>query len=270
MSEQPDQTTGGPRPNRSVSRALRLLRMVARMRDGATASELAAATSLARPTAFRLLATLEANGLLDRVNNRYVLGWELARLGALADYHAGLAARAQPRVVRAAQQIGETVTLSIRRPTNELDIVLQESAQRVGLSVTSMVGLRWPMHASATGKLVLADLDEPAARQLLDDELPRLASRTITSHAQLQKDLAGVREQGYATIDDELEDGIVSAAVPIRDDAGTLVATLAAVGPKYRFDPATCHEALPELLAAARDISQSLGTAPDDTNTTDD
>ncbi|MPY79940.1 MAG: helix-turn-helix domain-containing protein [Actinophytocola sp.] len=267
MSEHPDETAAGPPTNRSVSRALRLLRMVARMHGGANASELAAATSLARPTVFRLLVTLESNGLLDRVDNRYVLGWELARLGAMADHHAGFTARAQPRVALAAQQIGETVTLSVCRATNELDIVVQESAQRVGLSVSSMVGMRWPMHASATGKLVLAELDESAARRLLGDDLPRVASHTITSHAQLQKELVTVREQGYATIDDELEDGIVSGAVPIRDDAGTLVAALAVVGPKYRFDPDACRDAMPELFAAARDISQSLGAAPPDTST---
>jgi DNA-binding IclR family transcriptional regulator len=261
MSEHPGEAAG-TYSNRSVSRALQLLRMVASMQGGATATELAAATSLSRPTAFRLLATLEENGLVDRVDHRYVLGWELARLGGLADDHAGLASRSKPRIERAAQRTGETVTLSIRRPTNDLDLVLQASAQRVGLSVTNMVGQRWPLHASATGKLVLAEVEESTVLEILGPDLQRFASQTITTHAGLQKDLAKVREQGYATIDDELEDGIVSGAVPVRDDAGTLFATVAVVGPKHRFDLAACRAALPELFAAAHDIGTRLGSAP--------
>ncbi|GAA3725279.1 DNA-binding IclR family transcriptional regulator [Spinactinospora alkalitolerans] len=265
MSEQRDEAATGQHSNRSVDRALRLLRMVARTDGGASASELAAATSLARPTTFRLLATLEENGLLDRVGHRYVLGGELARLGALADQRTGFVMRVRSRVELAAQRLEETVTLSVRRPTDELDVVLQESAQRVGLTVADMVGQRWPMHASATGKVVLAELDESAVRRLLGEEPPPVASRTITGHARLQAELAEVRARGYATIDDELEDGIVSGAVPVRDDAGALVATLAVVGPKHRFGLAACRDAMPELLAAAHDIAKSLGASPTDT-----
>jgi DNA-binding IclR family transcriptional regulator len=232
------------------------------MPSGATASELATAVGLARPTAFRLLTTLEENGMLDRIDGRYVLGGEIARLGDLADPVAGVKHRVTPLVQDAANARGETVTYSVWRSTSLLDVLVQANPHRVGLSVTSMVGQRWPLHASSTGKLVLAELPPEELDELLPSKLERLASRTITSRKALEKELNKVREQQFATIDDELEDGIVSGAVPVRDDAGQLVGALSVVGPKHRFSHDTCLKAMPQLTSVADRIARTLGLRP--------
>src|SRR3954447_23134776 len=104
------QREAGQHSNRSVNRAGQLLRRVARFPAGATASELASVSGLSRPTAFRLLTTLEENGLLDRIEGRYVLGGEMARLGDLADPKAGVSQRLNPIMQATADALGETVT----------------------------------------------------------------------------------------------------------------------------------------------------------------
>jgi DNA-binding IclR family transcriptional regulator len=255
------QREAGQHSNRSVNRALQLLRRVAAT-PGATASEIASAVGLSRPTAFRLLTTLEENGMLDRIDGRYVLGGEVARLGDLADPKAGVSQRVTPLMQDTAESLGETLTYSVRRSTSLLDLVVQTAPRRVGLSVTNMVGQRWPLHASATGKLVLAELDPPQVRELLRAGLQPLASRTITSMDELEKELARVRERQAATIDDELEDGIVSGSVPVRDDADQMVGALSVFGPKHRFNHDACLEALNQLTSVAEQIAHMLGLRP--------
>jgi DNA-binding IclR family transcriptional regulator len=256
------QQEAGQHSNRSVNRALQLLRRVALVPSGATASELATSVGLSRPTAFRLLTTLEENGMLDRINGRYVLGGEVARLGDLADPMAGVQHRVTPLVQDTAEAVGETITYSVRRSTSLIDVVVQANPHRVGLSVTSMVGRRWPLHASSTGKLVLAEVSAEQLDELLPSQLQRLASRTITSRKGLAKELNLVRERQFAIIDDELEDGIVSGAVPVRDDAGQLVGTVAVVGPKHRFSHGTCLEAMSHLTSVADQVARTLGLRP--------
>lgn len=247
--------------NRSVNRALQLLRWVARM-PGGTATELAAAVGLSRPTAFRLLTTLEENGLLDRIDGRYTLGGEVTRLGDLADPKAGIAHRITPVMQATADILEETLTYSLRRSESVLDVIVQTPPRRVVLTVASMIGQRWPLHASATGKLILAELEPARVRDLMAGGLQPLASRTITTMDALEEELARIRERQFATIDDELEDGIVAAAVPVRDDAGQLVGSLAVFGPSHRFDHDACLAALPHLFPAAEQIAHELGLRP--------
>jgi DNA-binding IclR family transcriptional regulator len=200
--------------------------------------------------------------LLDRIDGRYILGGEMARLGDLAHPKAGVARRLTPIMQAAAEALGETLTYSVRRSASLLDVVVEAAPRRVGLSLTSMVGQRWPLYASATGKLVLAELDPMVVRELLGPELKPFAARTITRIAQLEKELAKVREQQFATIDDELEDGIVAGAVPVRDDAGHMVGALAIIGPKHRFTYDACRKALSHLTTVADETAQVLGLRP--------
>src|SRR5690606_41597434 len=106
-SEQPDLI------NKSVVKAVRLLReLAAQPRTGATVTTLAKAAGLSRPTAFRLLYSLEQDGLVDRVNTHYVLGWELARLGRRACPYAGSVGHAPPLLQELAALFHNAVTLS--------------------------------------------------------------------------------------------------------------------------------------------------------------
>jgi DNA-binding IclR family transcriptional regulator len=238
--------------NKSVTKAVRLLReLAAQPRTGATVTKLAKAVGISRPTAFRLLYSLERTGLVDRVENNYILGWELARLGRHADPYAGLVARAQPLLQELADKFNESVTLSVPNPHNGLDLVAEAAGSHV-VGITSrmshhMVGQQYPLHASSSGKVLLAEMPVEKVLAVLPEKLEAYTEHTITDRAVLLRELDQVREQGFGIIDNELEQELISLSRPVRDSSGTMVAILTLNGPRYRFGRARIPEALQQM-----------------------
>ena len=123
------------------------------------------------------------------------------------------------------------------------------------------VGQLIPLHCTSNGKVLIAFLPEDRQRDLLVQPLARFTDSTITDVDLLLKELATVREQGYATAFEELEQGLVAVAAPIRDLSGNVVASLSASGPVYRLE----RDRIPGIAAAVRtgaaEISRRLGSA---------
>ncbi|MGQ4614467.1 IclR family transcriptional regulator domain-containing protein [Nocardia sp. R7R-8] len=238
--------------NKSVTKAVRLLREIAAQpKTGATVTTLAKAVGISRPTAFRLLYSLERTGLVDRVDNNYILGWEMARLGRHADPYAGLAARAQPLLQELADKFNESVTMSVPNVTDGLDLIAEAAGSHV-VGITSrmshhMVGQHYPLHASSSGKVLLAEWPVEKVIALLPEKLEAYTARTITNRAELLKELDQVREQGFGVIDNELEEELLSLSRPIRDPSGNMVAILTLNGPRYRFGRDRIPEALYQM-----------------------
>lgn len=247
--------------NRSVIRAVHVLRTLGASSRPLTATEVAQRMGLPRATTFRLLLTLEEEGFVEREDTRYSLGWDLARLAGGIDPASRLAPRVSGVIGDLADEIGETVTLSLRRGRYDLDLVVQANPRRVGMSMTDMHGQKWPLHASATGKLLLAELADDELADATPNGLEALTDRTITSYAALRKELATTRERGWAITDEELEDGIVSVAVPIRDSGGDLLAAMTFVGPVHRIDEQRLPDLIDQLIAGAEKVRSHLNTA---------
>ncbi|MGW7518450.1 IclR family transcriptional regulator [Streptomyces sp. NPDC054796] len=222
--------------NKSVLKGAMLLRELARHESGATVTELAAAVGLSRPTAFRILNSLEQTGFVDRNDAKYTLGWEFSRLARRADPYRSLVGRIQPILEELAESAKETVTLAVPTPGGELDLIAAAAGSHVvGVSVSSLIGQQWPLHASSTGKILLADMSSAKLRESLPEKLEKFTADTISDRKTLLKELQEVREQGYAILDNELEEGLLSLSRPIRDSAGSLVAILTVDAPRYRF-----------------------------------
>lgn len=250
--------------NKSVVKAVRLLRVLAHHGSGASATELASEAGIARPTAFRLLSTLEREGLIDRAENNYTLGWEMARLGRLADPYVGLVSRVQPALDELAAELGETVTLAVPNSRRDYDLVAEAAGPHmVGVSVRDVVGEHFPLHASSTGKIMLAELPEEEVRGLLPEQLEAFTPRTIVDREALLRELGEVREQGYSVIDNELEEELLSLSRPVRDAAGTLTAVLTVDGPRYRFGRDRIPGALQSMQATAKRVAELLWQAGD-------
>jgi DNA-binding IclR family transcriptional regulator len=238
--------------NKSVTKAVRLLReLAAQPRTGATVTTLAKAVGISRPTAFRLLYSLERTGLVDRIDHNYILGWEMARLGRHADPYAGLVARAQPLLQELADKFNESVTLSVPNAQDGLDLVAEAFGShlvgiRSGMS-QHMVGQRYPLHASSSGKVLLAEMPAEKVIALLPEKLKAYTAHTITDRAVLLRELVQIREQGFAVMDNELEEELISLSRPVRDSSGTMVAVLTLNGPRYRFGRARIPEALQQM-----------------------
>ncbi|MCA4133426.1 IclR family transcriptional regulator [Arthrobacter sp. M4] len=245
--------------NRSVTRAIRILRALAASEAPMTVTDVAKKIELARATTFRLLVTLEEEGIVDRQDTLYSLGWDLARIAQSVDPASGLVPRIKDILEEFADEARETVTFSLRHGLYELDLVLQASPKGLGMKMSEMYGMRWPHHASATGKLLLAELAPEQVEAVLGDELEALTSETITDHEDLARELKAVRERGWASTIEELEEGIIAFAAPVRDSVGTLVGAVAVVGPRHRMEKEEKQAELPaRLIAVAQRVQRRM------------
>ena len=240
--------------NKSVIKATVLLKELGRHRQGITVTDLAQAGDVTRPTAFRLLLGLEQTGFVQRVDNRYVLGWQVARLGRLANPYAGAVARIQPILDEYAGRINETFSFVMVHDEGDHKVIAEALASRY-LSVSHQyLGGIYPLHASATGKLILAEQSDDRIAAELPETLDSHTPFTITSRDALLRELGKVRDQGYAILDNELEEGLFAVGCPIRDSAGELIGVVTVNGPTQRLK----SERLPETIDAVRQAADKV------------
>jgi DNA-binding IclR family transcriptional regulator len=244
--------------NKSVIKATVLLSELGRHRQGITVTELAQAVGMTRPTAFRLLLSLEQTGFVDRVDNRYLLGWQVARLGRLADPYTGAVARIQPILDEYAAKLKETVSFAMVRSGTSYDVIAEASGSRYLNATHLYVGGNYPAHASATGKLLLSELSDDDIAATLPEKLESYTDRTITNRKALLQEIRQVREQGYGVIDEELEEGLFAVAYPVRDASNGLIGVLAAQGPAQRLKSDRLPGVIDLLHKAADEVAKVL------------
>lgn len=243
----------------SVDRALTVLTILARVGEcGVT--DLARELGVHKSTVFRLVATLEAHGMVEQHQERgkYRLGVGVLRLAGATTARLDVVQQARPITRALAAESGETVNIAILSEQSALyiDQVAGDSA----LQPHNWVGRHIPLHATSNGKVLLSELDpeELAARV---PRLPAYTASTTTSRKRLGAELARVREQGYATAVDELEVGLTAVAAPIRDAHGDLIASLSVSGPSFRLEADRIESLVPRVVRAAIEISDRMGAS---------
>jgi len=252
-------TEGSDLANKSIIKAAALLYELGNHPQGASVTELARHTQLSRPTAFRLLLSLEQTSFVERIGTKYRLGWKVAHLGRLADPNTGLVNRIGPLLKALANQLSEAIGYGVVSGETLLDLIAEELPEARMFNFTyDYVGRDFPLHASAMGKIVLSELPDARIKQLLPETLPKLTRFTITSRRALLAALQQVREQGYAVVDDELEESHYALAVPVRNPAGRLIGTVAVTGPGQRIKTRSENELAEPLRQTAQDISALL------------
>ena len=230
--------------NKSVIKATVLLKELGHHRQGITVTELAQAGEMTRPTAFRLLLSLEQTGFVERVDNYYMLGWQVARLGRLADPYAGAVARIQPVLDEYAVRLNETFSFVMVRAEGDHKVIAEALGSRYLSASHQYLGGIYPLHASATGKLILAEQSDDKIAAELPETLDSHTPYTITSRDALLRELGKVRQQGYAILDSELEEGLFAVGCPVRDAAGGLIGIVTINGPTQRLK----SDQLPETI----------------------
>ena len=218
--------------NQSVRKAITLLRATADDRN-ANVSSLARTAGLPRATALRMIQTLEQEGFLLRIpgDDRVLLGPELLRLARNTDEQLLLREVSGPIISDLVATLRETVTLSVVAPDAGLDVVHQVDAP-AQLRPQSWVGQRFPLHASASGKVLLATYDDDRLERFLDEPLARFTPSTITTAEALRAELGHVREQRYAVCRDEEEEGLSGIATGIRGPGDELLGVLTWAAPR--------------------------------------
>jgi DNA-binding IclR family transcriptional regulator len=235
----------------SLTRAIALLRAMERFPRGVSTAELARVTELPPATAGRLLATLEDAGFAERDADGWGVGRELVRIAQRAEPQRALARRAQPVLAELAAAAQESAMLGVPRGRARVVVVAQADGPRL-LGITNWVGRTIAdLHASAAGKLLLAELDDRALAAWIRRARPRaLTARTLGVPGALLAEVARVRDRGWAEIDGESEPGLASVAVPVRDADGALAGMVGYSGPSERLDRPALVAPLQEAAAA--------------------
>ncbi len=233
----------------SIDRAADLLEAIAAAPEPETAPLLADACGLNRSTAWRILATLESRGLVERDpdTNRYRLGFAVLRLAAAAG-HEPLVRIAHPLLRQLADASGETANLAVAR---RLELVYADQVQARHVMAPNWLGHPVPLHATSTGKAFLAALTDDELAAVV--RLERFTDTTITTLGALREELAAVRARGWAGSHGELEPGLWGVSAAALDVAGRPAAVLSVWGAEHRLRPR-----LDELGARTAEAARAL------------
>jgi IclR family pca regulon transcriptional regulator len=246
----------------SLERGLRVLQSFSREHSQMTLSEVAGMTKLSAATARRSLHTLESLGYVGRTGRRFLLRPKV--LGLSAGYLGAINAEVvlQPFVQEVVNEVGGSSSVTI---LDDLDIVyLAHASQNRAIRLTAGAGARYPAYATAMGRVLLAFLPESIAEGYLSRaRLRKLTEHTETNPAALRRILKQVRAKGFAVIQDELDYGLVSVALPIFAPTGAIVAAANCSDVTNRFDKETLvQKRLPTLRKAVRRIEGMLAQFP--------
>lgn len=255
MSAIPTDDAGG-----AVPKALRVLEEVAARKRPLAIAEIAAALDLPQPTVHRLVAMLERLGFVGREpgRRRVIEGSRLVRLGLDVLQAAAGSASRHAILAALAKKTGESCNLGVLAGGQVVYVDRVESAWPLGLRFEA--GSRVPMHCTAIGKLLLAQLPgEMLEAQLASGPLARYSASTITEAKRLKDELARIRRQGYSIDNQEFMSGVVCMAVPVagpRD--GQVCAAIAVSAPEARHTVSGIKRFLPDLQAASKRMARAL------------
>lgn len=209
----------------SLAKGLRVLECFGAETPRLSIAAVAQRTGLDRATARRCLLTLNAEGYADYDGKYFALTPKALRLGMGALNALPLPQIVQPWLDQLAEQIGQSCSVSI---LDGAEIVyVARAAQKRVMSIGLMPGSRLPAHCTSMGRVLLAALPEPEARRIVaaSDLTPRTL-KSLTDPDEILAAIAAARRNGYALVDQEIEIGLRSLAVPVVDGRGRTVAAL--------------------------------------------
>jgi len=253
-------TSEGRAPHfvQSLERGLAVIRAFDEHNVELTLSDVARRTGLTRAAARRFLLTLADLGYVRTDGRWFSLSPRVLELGYAYLSSLSLPEVAEPHMERLVAEVHESSSVSVL-DGEDIVYVARVPTSRI-MTVSINVGTRFPAYATSMGRVLLAerpDLDGYLERV----ELRALSPRTVTSTDALRAELAKVRRQGWALVDQELEEGLRSVAAPIRDRSGTVVAAmnLSAHASRMTIDAAR-RTLVPPLLATAARIEADLAS----------
>lgn len=235
-----------------------VLQQIADASPAPSRAELMQRCGLTRPTLYRVIASLEAEGLIEATDdNRYQLGGRLISLARQVLAQSDVRKIAEPHLRRLRDDTGETVHLAIRSGDELVYIDKMESREVVRMSST--VGTRVPFHSSGVGKAFLSALPPAQADQLIDQlELAQVTPFTTTDRTVLKQTVRQARTAGFVRDDQENEAGIVCFGAAICEAPERPVASVSVSVPLFRLPEDPSRYSTP-LLEAVAEISAHLG-----------
>lgn len=253
MADQPAQTIT------AIERATDVLTLFAESGEATLGvTEIAQALGLSKAVVYRILTSFRAKGFVefDEATRRYALGPRVLHLGLAYMNRLDVRSLARPVLERLSRETDETATLSLR--TGSTRVYVDQVTPDRDVKMVVQLGQQVPLHAGASSKAFLAFLGPEEQAEYLARPLDRLTKLTVTNPRALQKELAEIRERGWAASLGERMDGAGSVAAPILGHDGQPAAVISICGPVERFrDEAAQASTL--LKQACLDLSRQLG-----------
>ncbi|MCI9887978.1 IclR family transcriptional regulator [Micrococcales bacterium 31B] len=250
-----DPREGTPQTVQSVDRAVQILDLLA-AHDALGVSEISRELGVHRSTAFRLLSTLESRNLVQQEEHRgtYSLGFGLLKFAGAVSGRVDLVRQAQSACDAVTAELDETSNVAILSDGAAVNIAQATGARLVSVR-RQYVGQRTPLHATSTGKVLLAHASPQALADALGAGLARFTNRTITAGPDLHAALESARAEGWAAAVEEWEDDTNAVAVPVWGSGGACVAALSVTAPSFRMT----SDSFPDLVVTLRRHATDLG-----------
>ncbi|MFH8938633.1 IclR family transcriptional regulator [Streptomyces griseosporeus] len=242
----------------SVDRAVSVLEILARHGE-AGVTEIAEQLGVHKSTAFRLLGVLENRGLVAQAKDRgkYYLGAGILRLAGAAAVRLDISQEGVQVCRELADELGETVNIAVL--DDDAAVNIMQARGTASVTAQNWLGRRTPLHATSSGKVLLAHLPPTLREGLLARPLHRFTERTVTGTAVLRGELETVVERGYGVTVEELELGLAAVAAPVRAHDGEVIAAISVSGPVYRLNADRLPEVAERTVAAGAELSRRMG-----------
>jgi IclR family pca regulon transcriptional regulator len=246
----------------SLARGLTMLTAFSESRPDMSIADAARVTGLPRASARRALITLEHLGYITQARGRYRPNATVLSLGYPVLTRLTLGQIATPHLQALSDRVGHSASLAVLHDDTEIMYVARAATATRLMAVDIHIGTRLPAYATAMGRVLLAALpDDERAKTLRAARPERLTPHTTTDTRELLDLLKRIRNDGFAAVDEELEVGLRSVAVPVTGHDGT---TIAALNIAMHAAPHTTHNStdtiLPAMRAAADALHQDLTT----------
>jgi len=242
----------------SLARGLEVLRAFNRTRRKMTLSEVAAETGNTRAGARRILLTLVREGYAVADGRLFDLTPQVLELGFSVLSSKGIWDVARPFIEHLSEELRESVSAAV---LDDYSVVYVNGTQyhRV-ISVGITLGRRFPAHCTATGRVLLAALPpERWPEMLANVKLTKLTERTVSEKDVFRAELEDVRSKGWCMVNQELEIGLMSIAVPVTLSSGAIIGAVNVGIPTLRMTPeGMVSEILPKLQTTVKNITQAL------------
>jgi len=242
----------------SLARGLAVVKAFSDQRRAMTIAQISHKTGIPRAAVRRCLYTLKQLGYADSEANNFYLKPKILSLGYSYLSSTPLTIAAQPCLNQLSRTLNESCSLAVLED-NEVLYISRSQTSRV-LSVALNAGSRLPAYCTSLGRVLLAGLTEAALDQYLSKvKLVAYTDRTVVNEARLREIIAETRQRGFAIVEEELEIGLRSIAVPVRGASGATMAALNIGAQATRVSRAQLEQTfLPALLTAASELSVLL------------
>ena len=249
-----------PKLIQSVQRAIDILECFDYQKKELSLSEISEALNLNASTVHGILLTLQVNSYIEKIpeKSKYKLGTKLLEKGTMVLEGLDIREIVRPYLEVLTRKFKETSHLCIYQ-LGSLYVIDKSESPLSAFYMTSKIGLKIPLHASASGKLILAYLKEKDLDDVLKKiELVRYTENTLSDLNTLKQNLGTVRKQGYALENEEVELGLYTIAAPIFNHRGEIMGTISVLGPTVRIRENE-DNIITDLILYSKKISKEIG-----------